>query len=167
LIVAAYVSLFLAVFWEMQDWVATSVSLWMAVIGWLLICLSTIGRNCAIYALGKYHSIHIEIREQHVLARNGIYRFVRNPYYLSNVVEAAGLVLVANGLLPVVIASCVYFPLLIHRMLFEEAALAEKFGGLYESYKRETPMIIPTISPAIKASSTKPKWRETSIGSKS
>ncbi|MGH7844920.1 MAG: methyltransferase family protein, partial [Candidatus Binatia bacterium] len=116
---------------------------WMTVTGTTMVLISMVGRNWAIRSLGPYHSIHVEIRDAHPLIQSGAYRFVRNPYYLSNVVEIVGLPLVVGSFLGVVLAGVAYLPLLAARLVIEENALGKKFGDLFASYKARVPRIMP------------------------
>jgi protein-S-isoprenylcysteine O-methyltransferase Ste14 len=79
-IVRAYVSVYLAVFWEMPDWVANPASLRLAVVGCLMVGVSILARHWAIQSLGAFHSIYIEFRDHHTLVSTGAYQYVRNPY---------------------------------------------------------------------------------------
>ena len=116
---------------------------WMTFTGTTMVLISIAGRNWAIRSLGPYHSIHVEIRDAHPLIQSGAYRFVRNPYYLSNLVEIVGLPLAAGSLLGVVLAGVAYVPLLVVRLVVEENALGKKFGDLFASYKKQVPRIVP------------------------
>jgi len=78
--VGVYVSVYLAVLWKMNDWVASPASLRLAVVSCLTVGVSILGRHWAIQSLGPFHSIHIEIRDHHTLVSTGAYQYVRNPY---------------------------------------------------------------------------------------
>ena len=143
LIVTAYIGLYLVVIWDWYELNAASLYRPMMFVGMAAIILSLFGRNWAIRTLGVYHSIHIEIRESHQLIRSGPYFYLRNPYYLSNIIEAIGLPLIVNSKLATSIAVFVYTPILIHRLILEEKALEAKFQALFVDYKRRVPMIFP------------------------
>jgi len=143
LIVTAYVSFYLAAFWDWYDLDRGSLYNPMMFAGLVAVILSLLGRLWAIKTLGVYHSIHIEIRERHELIQSGPYLYLRNPYYLSNVFEAIALPLIVNSKLAISIAIFVYVPLLLHRLILEEKALEAKFQGLFVDYKRRVPMIFP------------------------
>ena len=124
---------------------------WTAFIaGWSLALLSFVLRRWAITTLGRYWSLHVEIRQNHRLIKAGPFRWLRHPTYLSMALElfAGGLILNA------VYTSAVIFPLfvaiLIYRLRLEETALVEKFGDAYRTYQRETPALFPYKWPTIK-----------------
>lgn len=143
LIVATYVLFYLTVLWkcfesEGQDFHNANVIVAIAAV-----LISTFGRNWAIKRLGIYHSIHIEIRGQHKLIKSGPYRYVRNPYYLSNVIEALGLASIVNFPIAVLISAAIYLSLLCCRLILEEKALQSKFNKAFDDYKMSVPRIIP------------------------
>lgn len=110
-----------------------------------MVLTSIAGRNWAIKTLGLYHSIHIEIRANHEFIQSGPYRFVRNPYYLSNVIEAVGLPLAANAWFAILLSIFLYIPLLILRMILEERGLEKKFKSSFIDYKERVPRIFPKL----------------------
>ena len=141
LILITYVSFYLTLLW---DWFTTEqVSVLSVAVGTTFVIASIIGRNWSIKTLGIYHSIHIEIRDHHSLIQSGPYRFVRNPYYLSNIVEAVGLLLIVNSSRAWIIAALVYLPVLIHRLAIEQLALENKFKANFAKYRAQVPLLIP------------------------
>ena len=142
LIISAYVALYVLVMWDANEMVAIPV--WSAVTGMLFILGSIAGRNWAIRSLGPYHSIQIEIRNCHELITSGPYRYIRNPYYLSNIVEAVGLVLFVHSWLAILISLIVYLPVLAHRIMLEERALQTECGATFEVYKTQVPRLWPS-----------------------
>ncbi len=106
-------------------------------------------RRRAIQALGRFWSLHVEIRETHEFVREGPFRWVRHPTYFSMVLEllSAGLMLQAWWSLGVV--SLVFVPALFWRVRLEEAALVAKFGPVYQAYQRSTPALFPYKIPKL------------------
>ncbi len=145
LLVGTYVLMYLACLWELTGWNAGPFSAWVSVGGAVIVLVSTVGRNWDILALGPYHSIHIEIRADHELIQSGPYRWIRNPYYLSNIIEAIGLPLLANAHYAALISVFVYIPMLVLRIILEERALGKKFHREFASYKLQAPRIIPSL----------------------
>jgi len=98
----------------------------------------------AIAALGKFWSLHVEIRDNHEFVRSGPFRWMRHPAYLSMILElvAVGLVLHAP-ITMLVIIPFLYVPILFTRIRIEEAALIEKFGDSYRAYRKTTPALFP------------------------
>jgi protein-S-isoprenylcysteine O-methyltransferase Ste14 len=145
LLVGTYALMVLIVFWERLRQGSQLVSSGQTLVGILLILISIGGRNWAIKTLGPYHSIQIEIRSNHQLIQSGPYRLVRNPYYLSNIVEAIGLPLAANARFVALLSLFVYVPLLVFRMILEERALERKFPDSFAAYSDNVPRILPKL----------------------
>ena len=145
LIIAVYVSLYLVVFYGWFRLDEQSFRRPIVMTGTILVITSVIGRNWAIKTLGVFHSIHIEIRNKHDLIQSGPYKYVRNPYYLSNIIEAIGLALMVGSRLALYISVLVYVPVLVHRMLLEEKSLSQKFGASFVKYEQQVPRIIPRL----------------------
>ena len=143
LIVVAYVSFYLAMFWDWYRLDRESLYYPLTFAGLGAVMFSLIGRLWAIKTLGVFHSTHIEIRETHVLIQSGPYSCLRNPYYLSNTLEAIALPSIVNSRLAISIAVFVYLPLLLFRLRLEEKALEAKFQQLFIDYKRRVPMLVP------------------------
>src|SRR5690606_17879542 len=51
-------------------------------------------RNWAIRTLGKFWSVHVEIRDNHELIESGPFRRTRHPVYSAAIGELAGIVLI-------------------------------------------------------------------------
>jgi len=145
LIIAVYVSLYLVVFYGWFRLDEQSFRRPIVMTGTILVITSVIGRNWAIKTLDVFHSIHIEIRNKHDLIQSGPYKYVRNPYYLSNIIEAIGLALMVGSRLALYISVLVYVPVLVHRMLLEEKSLSQKFGASFVKYEQQVPRIIPRL----------------------
>ena len=108
-----------------------NVNYFIASAGFLFYCTGLWGRNISIKTLGKYHSVHIELREEHPLISKGLYRFTRHPYYFSVFFEILSFPLIANAFYTLVFASFTYIPLLLIRVRLEEKKMKEKFGDNY------------------------------------
>ena len=65
----------------------------------LVFILAIMLRNWAIKTLGECYSPHIKINMNHVLKKNGPYRFVRHPIYLSLIAELLGAIVVSKLIL--------------------------------------------------------------------
>jgi protein-S-isoprenylcysteine O-methyltransferase Ste14 len=82
--------------------------------------------------------------EQHKgkLLKDGIYRVVRHPRYLS-----AGIAVIAVALfvdyVGVYVLILLLFPLGYPMLVFEERDLVDRFGEEYRQYQREVPCILP------------------------
>lgn len=95
--------------------------------------------------LGKYWSVTLELRENHQLITQGIYRNVRHPMYAALFLYSIGQALV----LPNWIAGPCYFVafaiLFALRIGAEERMMLETFGNEYASYVARTKLLVPGI----------------------
>ncbi|NEI73117.1 DUF1295 domain-containing protein [Rhizobium lusitanum] len=102
---------------------------------------------CLFYAshrqLGKNWSVTLEIRQEHKLITDGLYRYVRHPMYLSFWLWAiAQVCLLPNaiaGMAGLVGVAVLYFSRVPH----EEAMMRAAFGASYDDYARHTGRIVP------------------------
>ncbi len=80
-----------------------------------------------------------------ILVRQGLYRFVRNPMYLSVLLVLTGesVVYRSRFLLRYSLVVWVLFFLIV--LLYEEPMLRGKFGDSYREYSKEVPRWIPRI----------------------
>ncbi len=113
--------------------------------GWACALVSFWVRRQAIMALGRFWSLHIEIRDSHEFVHSGPFRFVRHPAYFSMILELAALALLCQAWITLVITPLLFVPALWLRIRLEEAALVEKFGEKYVEYQRTTPALIPAL----------------------
>lgn len=95
--------------------------------------------------LGRNWSITLEIREDHVLVTEGLFRHIRHPMYTSFWLWGVAQGLLLNnwiagwaGLLSV---AALYFG----RVYREEAMMRESFGPQYDTYMLRTKRIIPWL----------------------
>ena len=110
-----------------------------------LICggLSFWIRREAIVALGRFWSLHIEIRANHEFVHSGPFRWMRHPTYFSMILELVAIGLILNAVVALAIGLALFAPILYWRINLEEAALVEKFGDRYRSYQHATPVLFP------------------------
>jgi protein-S-isoprenylcysteine O-methyltransferase Ste14 len=95
--------------------------------------------------LSESYSTDIMIYKNHRLVKNELYKFIRHPQYLSQLLAdlCVGVALLSS---PVIILTLVAsFPLLILRAKKEEEMLASHFKGEFDSYKKSTGFLIPFI----------------------
>jgi protein-S-isoprenylcysteine O-methyltransferase Ste14 len=124
--------------------VKRQINLCISIIGFILYIIALIGRNWSINTLGKYHSPHVEIMDKHLLIRNGPYRYLRHPYYLSVIFEFIGFPLVPNSYYALCLSLFLYIPALyILRVYPEEKAMMREFGREYLLYKKEVGGFLP------------------------
>ena len=79
------------------------------------------------------------------LVITGLYRYVRNPMYVSGLIVLTGWILWSPSL-PLITALLLFFAAAhLFVTLYEEPTLKKKFGASYEEYLRRVPRWIPRI----------------------
>ena len=103
-------------------------------------------RVAAIRTLGRHWSLHIETWEEHQFVQEGIYGVVRHPAYLSFMMEHIAVPLVGNAWWSLLVTAIGYLPLLWLRIMYEDAALVEKFGDQCRTYQQQVGALLPRWS---------------------
>jgi protein-S-isoprenylcysteine O-methyltransferase Ste14 len=129
--------------WNRFSWIALAAGLVCAIASFKI-------RWAAIAALGKFWSLHVEMRDNHEFVQNGPFRFLRHPVYFSMILEIAAFGLICSAWYMLLIVPFAFIPALIMRLRLEEPALVDKFGDAYRDYQRRVPAVIPYKWPSAK-----------------
>jgi protein-S-isoprenylcysteine O-methyltransferase Ste14 len=89
-------------------------------------------------ALGRYWSVSLDVREQHVLMTNGIYRYVRHPMYAAFWLWAIAQALLLPNWIAGLAAIVGFGILFFDRLPREEQLMLETFGDDYRDYMART-----------------------------
>lgn len=113
--------------------------------GLLLIIGGITLRFIAVWSLGKFFTVDVNIQENHKIIKKGVYKVIRHPAYLGSLVSFVGFGISINNwisfwviIIPITIAF-------IHRIKIEEKLLLEKFEGDYSDYMYKTYRLLPMI----------------------
>lgn len=93
--------------------------------------------------LGKSFTFLLEIKNKHVLVKEGVYKYIRHPQYAAHLVWAlAQLLLIPNWIAG---SSFLLFsiPLYFYRIPKEETMMIKQFGEEYKRYIKKTGRIFP------------------------
>ena len=107
-------------------------------------------RWAAIAALGRFWSLHVEMRENHEFVQSGPFRFMRHPTYFSMILELLAVGLLASAWFMLLLIPIGLLPAIILRLRLEEPALVDQFGEAYRDYQRRVPMLVPYKWPSAK-----------------
>jgi protein-S-isoprenylcysteine O-methyltransferase Ste14 len=102
-------------------------------------------RRAAIRALGKFWSLHVEMREGHEFVTSGPFAYARHPVYFSMILELLGIGLIVNAWITLAVVFAIFAPTMMARVRIEERALLGQFGDAYAKYMQTTPAIVPRI----------------------
>ncbi len=96
-------------------------------------------------SLKNSYAQEVVIMKDHKLITNGIYKFIRHPQYLSQLLSdlGVGLALLSYIVVPVVVL--IELPLFIMRAVLEDKLLQKYFGEEYSAYKKRSGFIIPFV----------------------
>jgi protein-S-isoprenylcysteine O-methyltransferase Ste14 len=134
-------------FWIIQDLqfnfnIVNTAGILLALTGGILRFLSRMALRKA--GLGILESSRLKIVEDQKLVTEGIYRNIRHPLYLGEIMRNHGSALALSSLYGFILMSLA--TLFLHfRMEIEEIMLLEEFGEQYRQYMEETYRLIPYI----------------------
>jgi len=97
------------------------------------------------------------------LVADGPFRYTRNPLYFGSLLAVcgAGLLFSRTGW---IVQMTLALVLCYRLILREERELSRKQGERFLAYCRAVPRLVPSIKPHIRASGTRPHWRESFAG---
>jgi len=95
--------------------------------------------------LGNYGTVSISIEDNHVLVKEGPYKYVRNPMYDGFLIMIFGFCISNYGFVSFIIVDSIIYIVLDKRARMEEILLKKRFGIEYEMYKERTGRYIPKI----------------------
>lgn len=95
----------------------------VSLIGGSILAIGIISRRKAIKSLNDFWSVFIEIKEGQRLVREGIYRYLKHPYYVSVVLELTGFSLFCNAYWSLLLTFVLQVPLILIRIYYENRIL--------------------------------------------
>ncbi|HEX7423380.1 MAG TPA: isoprenylcysteine carboxylmethyltransferase family protein [Terriglobales bacterium] len=116
---------------------------YLAIFGLLVIVAGICIRFIAMQTLGKHFSYTVNILVQHELIEQGLYRYIRHPAYLGELLIFVGIGLSFANWISLVSLFVFPFIALSVRMNVEEKALLGHFAARYVEYRKRTWRLIP------------------------
>jgi len=101
-------------------------------------------RLLALRELGSLYSALLTTQVGHQLIPTGLYRRIRHPFYLGQVVAEPGVMLALRIPLAILIVAA-SVPFVVKRMNREEQILLDHFGDSYRSYCARTYRLLPHV----------------------
>jgi protein-S-isoprenylcysteine O-methyltransferase Ste14 len=95
--------------------------------------------------LGTNWSITLEVREQHRLITQGLYRRIRHPMYSALVLYSVGQALVIPNWVAGPSNLIAFAALFALRVRAEERMMVEQFGDEYAAYTARTKRLVPGV----------------------
>lgn len=95
--------------------------------------------------LGQNWSVSLEIRENHELVTNGVYRLVRHPMYASIWLWGIAQAMILGNWLAGLAFLPAFAAMYLIRTPREERMMSETFGEAYHQYAHRTGRILPRL----------------------
>jgi len=118
---------------------------WLTWVGVVIMISGVAFRQYVINFLGKFFTATVQIRKDHQLIKDGLYRHIRHPSYLGLLVLALGNgIALANW---ISLLLCIALPAIgiLRRTKVEEKELSDHFGEQYQDYRKNTWRLIPYL----------------------
>jgi protein-S-isoprenylcysteine O-methyltransferase Ste14 len=117
---------------------------WFLFAGGLALALIAFAlRAAARKALGLMWSVHVEIREKHVLVQHGPYVYVRHPIYVAAFLELIAIPITLGSWRSGIVCAALYVVALAVRVHTEERAMAAQLGSAWTDYCQRTGAFLP------------------------
>lgn len=96
--------------------------------------------------LGRNWSWSLELRDEHTLVTNGVYRAIRHPMYASQWLWVVGQLLLLQNRIAGPAGLLVFAPFYALRVSAEERLMLDQFGDTYRRYMQRTGRVLPRFS---------------------
>lgn len=96
-------------------------------------------------ALGDFYTQEIIIKKGHKLVTTGIYKHIRHPQYMSQILSDLGAALAVMSFLALPVVILAEIPLYFLRARYEDKILEKHFKEEFNSYKKRSGFLFPFI----------------------
>ncbi len=117
----------------------------ITILGFIFFIIYIAVRYQAIIHLGSYYNPRVALYEEHSLVKEGPYRKIRHPFYLSALLSVLSLSCIFNSGAALLLTALAVIPSIVYRINIEEEFLLEHFGEEYKQYMEQSSRIIPGI----------------------
>jgi protein-S-isoprenylcysteine O-methyltransferase Ste14 len=114
-------------------------------IGAVLVVIGLIIRITSILTLKKQFTYTVTKIDNHELIETGIYKIIRHPGYLGQLIIFLGISTTLSNWLSVLLMIIPVFMGYLYRIIVEEKFLIEQLGQKYIDYQKRTKRLIPLI----------------------
>jgi protein-S-isoprenylcysteine O-methyltransferase Ste14 len=139
----SFESIFIIVLLNVKIWFREPFSL-LQIISWILLISSIYVAVAGFILLKRVGKPDSNIENTSVLVREGFYKYIRHPLYLSLFMVGTGAMLKDPGLLQLVL-GVVNLAAVWLTARMEEKEMVARFGDAYQRYMKETKMFIPYL----------------------
>jgi len=114
-------------------------------IGLLFWILGIIIRKVGICTLGKQFTAVIQVKENYILIDDGIYKYIRHPGYLGELISFLGTIIITKSIKGFFVYLIILLPIYYLRIINEEKMLTSNFGNHYKKYMKRSKKLLPFI----------------------
>jgi protein-S-isoprenylcysteine O-methyltransferase Ste14 len=139
----SFESIFLIVLLNVKIWFREPFSI-LQIISWIFLISSIYFAVAGFILLKRVGKPDSNFENTSVLVKEGLYKYIRHPLYLSLVMVGTGAMLKDPGFQQLVLGGINLFALWLTARI-EEREMMSRFGGEYAQYMKETKMFIPFI----------------------
>jgi len=123
---------------RLNNWVIGVIGVAVGVTGLVI-------RHQAFTTLGRFFTRTLQRVDEHRLVTDGIYRRVRHPGYLSDILIFIGAAMAMNNWITILLVVALFLPAYRYRIKVEETMLTGIFGTAYTNYQAHTKRLVPGI----------------------
>lgn len=114
-------------------------------IGMALVVIGSVIRLQSILTLKQYFTYSIAKVADHRIIDTGLYKFIRHPGYLGQLIFFTGISISISNWLSVLVMMVPVMLGYLYRIMVEERFMAEQLGEDYLNYQARTKRIIPMV----------------------
>ncbi len=114
-------------------------------IGAILVVVGLVIRILSILTLRQYFTYSVAKVEGHQLIETGLYKNIRHPGYLGQLMIFLGLSISLSNWLSILLMMIPVAIGYLYRIKVEEKFMAEQLGEVYSNYQKRTKRIIPLV----------------------
>ena len=117
----------------------------MLIAGMIVILIGFIIRAFSIIQLKKYFTYTVSEVKDHQLIDSGLYKYIRHPGYLGQLLVFTGVSLLLSNWISSVLMLVSVIPGYLYRIRVEELFMSRQMGTIYDEYRKRTKKLIPGI----------------------
>jgi protein-S-isoprenylcysteine O-methyltransferase Ste14 len=115
------------------------------ILGLFIILVGLVIRITSIYTLKHHFTYSVARIDNHELVKKGLYKFIRHPGYLGQLLIFTGLAISLSNWLSVFLMLIFTLAGYIYRIKIEEQFMITQMGIIYSDYMLRTKKLIPKI----------------------
>jgi protein-S-isoprenylcysteine O-methyltransferase Ste14 len=114
-------------------------------LGMVLMAIGLMIRVHSILTLKQFFTYTVAKIENQKIVETGLYKFIRHPGYLGQLIIFLGISLAMSNWLSVLLMMSAVIPGYLYRIKIEEKFLIEQLGEEYISYQKRTKRLLPIL----------------------